>query len=72
MRGLLILLALTGCASYSGHWAKSDMSGLTKDHYECEKDARQTFGKPTFENFDTMLGFARQCMNARGYTWVQT
>jgi hypothetical protein len=70
----LIMLAglglLAGCANLNGHWVKEDMSGFKMDVYQCKKDTIQSYGPPKLERIDSMIDFARQCMSAKGYTWI--
>lgn len=60
------ILLLSACTTY---WAMpgATQSDLTRDSYECERDARQS---GYFNNGFELIAFAQRCMMARGWMKV--
>ena len=74
MRRFAVVLLLTGAAGCANRvWVKADgsESNFTQDHYECERDMRQSgyYGTGLTGAINAQ-GFFNQCMQARGYALV--
>ena len=71
---LVAVLLLAGLAGWANKvWVKADgtESNFTQDHYECERDMRQSgyYGTGLTGAINAQ-GFFNQCMQARGYALI--
>jgi len=66
---ITLIILLVGCATMI--WDKPGLTqdGFNRDHYECEKDARQSgyYGGGWVGSMN-MREFYKRCMVSRGYT----
>jgi hypothetical protein len=66
---ITLFLVLTGCTQYMWkHPSHSDMARFRRDHYECERDMRQSgyYGGGIAGQMNA-TAFGERCMVARGY-----